>query len=154
MSIRLKEDNEQTSLSSSFAELYEHSIKTYSEGEIVKGIVIAIRGKEALIDINYKSEGLLSLDEFPNPETIKVGDEVEVMFESLEGENGMIVLSKRRADYQKCWDGLLANASEGSLVEGKIFKKVRGGFMVDIGTEAFLPASLVDIKPVKNLDHF
>lgn len=140
---------------SSFAELYESSIKTFAEGEIVKGKVLEIRGgKEALIDINYKSEGILSLDEFSDPSSIKVGDEVEVMFESLEGENGMIVLSKRRADYQKCWDGLLANANEGSIIEGRIFKKVRGGFMADIGTEAFLPASLVDIKPVKNLDQF
>ncbi len=157
MSIRLKEDIQEDiaeTATSAFATLYENSIKTYAEGDIVKGIVIAIRGKEALIDINYKSEGLLALEEFPNPESIKVGDEVEVMFESFEGENGMIVLSKRRADYQKCWDGLLANAGEGSIVEGRIFKKVRGGFMVDIGTEAFLPASLVDVKPVKNLDQF
>lgn len=150
----LLKENDEKQTSSSFGDLYNDSIKTYAEGEIVKGKVLEIRGKEALIDINYKSEGLLSLDEFPNPEAIKVGDEIEVMFESLEGENGLVVLSKRRADYQKCWDGLLANATEGSIIEGKIFKKVRGGFMADIGTEAFLPASLVDIKPVKNLDYF
>ena len=145
---------DQNQATSAFAKLYEESVKTYAEGEIVKGRVIAIRGREALIDINYKSEGILDLSEFPNPNDIKVGDEVEVMFESIEGENGMIALSKRRADYQKCWDGLLANSTEGSVVEGRIFKKVRGGFMVDIGTEAFLPASLIDIKPVKNLDQF
>src|SRR3989338_8939133 len=106
-----QENDESIASSTAFARLYESSIKTYAEGEIVKGKVIEIRGKEALIDINYKSEGLLPLEEFPNPETIKVGDEVEVMFESLEGENGMLVLSKRRADYQKCWDGLLASTT-------------------------------------------
>ncbi|MBI4387675.1 MAG: 30S ribosomal protein S1 [Candidatus Omnitrophica bacterium] len=145
---------EEEKTSSLFAKLFEESVKTPVEGEIVKGRVIAIRNKEAVIDINYKSEGRLSLEEFPNPDAIKVGDEVEVMFESVEGEDGTVVLSKRRADYQKCWDGLLASASEGSVIEGRIFKKVRGGFMADIGTEAFLPASLVDVKPVKNLDQF
>ncbi len=139
---------------SAFARLYKDSIKTYAEGEIVKGKIIAINGREAVIDINYKSEGVLPLDEFPDPSAIKVGDEIEVMFEALEGENGMIALSKKRADYQKCWDGLLASCTEGSLIQGKIMRKVRGGFMVDIGTEAFLPASLLDVKPIKNSDHF
>lgn len=148
-----KDENEENT-STLFARLYKDSVKTLAEGEIVKGKVIALRGHEALVDINYKSEGLLSLDEFPDPRSIKVGDEVEVMFEAIDDESGMVVLSKRRADYQKCWDGLLANASEGSIIEGKISKKVRGGFMVDVGTEAFLPASLLDVKPVKNLDQF
>ena len=83
-----------------------------------------------------------------------MGDEIEALFESVDEENGMVVLSKRKAERQKCWDDLITNAREGSVVEGRVFKKVRGGFMVDIGMEAFLPASLVDIKPVKNLDQF
>ena len=137
-----------------FAELYEKTLKSIKEGEIVKGKVIAVNGREAIVDIGYKSEGILQLDEFTEPSTIKVGDEIEVLFESTDEESGMAVLSKRKAERQKCWDDLVANANEGSVVEGRIFKKVRGGFMVDVGMEAFLPASLVDLKPVKNLDQY
>jgi len=146
---------ERTPTSSSFAELYEKTtLKNIKEGQIVKGKIISVNGREAIIDIGYKSEGVLQLDEFDDPEKLKVGEEIEVLFESLEDESGMVVLSKRKAERQKCWDDLLANANEGSVVQGRIFKKVRGGFMVDIGMEAFLPASLVDLKPVKNLDQF
>ncbi|MBI4372515.1 MAG: 30S ribosomal protein S1 [Candidatus Omnitrophica bacterium] len=137
-----------------FAELYAKTLKTIKEGEIVKGKVISIHGREAVVDIGYKSEGLLQLDEFNNPSEIQVGSEIEVLFEATDEESGMAVLSKRKAERQKCWDDLVTNANEGSVVEGRIFKKVRGGFMVDIGMEAFLPASLVDIKPVKNLDQY
>ena len=141
--------------SATFAELYEKTtLKSIKEGQIVKGKVISVSGREAIIDIGYKSEGILQLDEFDDPQKIKVGEEIEVLFESLEDESGMVVLSKRKAEKQKCWDDLVANANEGSVVDGCIFKKVRGGFMVDIGMEAFLPASLVDLKPVKNLDQF
>lgn len=146
---------EQKPTATTFAQLYEKTtLKSIKEGQIVKGKVISVSGREAIIDIGYKSEGILQLDEFDDPQKIKVGEEIEVLFESLEDESGMAVLSKRKAEKQKCWDDLVANAKEGSVVEGKIFKKVRGGFMVDIGMEAFLPASLVDLKPVKNLDQF
>ncbi len=138
----------------SFSQLFEESAKDFTEGQIVKGTIVSIQGREAIVDIAYKSEGMLDLSEFAEPESLKVGDEVEVLLEALENEEGMVVLSKRRADRQKCWDGLISNAAEGSVVQGKIFRKVRGGFMVDIGMEAFLPASLVDIKPSKNLDQF
>ena len=137
-----------------FAELYERTLKNVSEGQIVRGKVISIHGQEAIVDIGYKSEGILKLEELNEPTAIKVGDEIEALFESLDEESGMVVLSKRKAERQKCWDDLLNNAREGSVVEGRIFKKVRGGFMIDIGMEAFLPASLVDIKPVKNLDQY
>jgi len=137
-----------------FDKLYDETIKRFTEGQIVKGKVVAIWAKEALIDIGYKSEGLLSLEEFQDPSSLKVGDEVEVLFESLEDEQGMVVVSKRKADRLKCWNQILADATEGSIIEGRVFKRVPGGFMVDIGMEAFLPASLVDLKPTKNLDQF
>ncbi|MBI4358177.1 MAG: 30S ribosomal protein S1 [Candidatus Omnitrophica bacterium] len=138
----------------SFAELYEKTLKRVTEGQIVKGKVIAVHGREAIVDIGYKSEGILQLEELNDPASVKIGDEIEVLFESLDEESGMVILSKRKAERQKCWDDLVTTAREGSVVEGRIFKKVRGGFMVDIGMEAFLPASLVDVKPVKNLDQF
>lgn len=145
---------EKKSGSSSFADLYEETLKNFSEGQIVKGKVVAVQGREAVVDIGFKSEGILPLEEFNDPTHVKVGDEVEVLFEGLEEENGMALLSKRKAERQKCWDDLLTNAKEGTVVQGRIFKKVRGGFMADIGMEAFLPASLVDVKPAKNLDQF
>jgi len=138
----------------SFQELFEKSLKTLKEGDVVTGEISEIRPKEVLVDIHFKSEGVVSLDEFSNPESLKVGDKVDVMIETLEDDDGMVVLSKRKADRAKCWDQIIANSKEGSVVEGRIFKKVRGGFMVDIGMEAFLPASLVALKPTRNLDQF
>ena len=141
-------------MSSLFAELFEKTLHGFKEGELVKGIVVAVREKEFVVDIGYKAEGVISLDEFSNPKSIQLGSELEVLFESFDDVHGCAILSKRKADRQRTWNNLIANASEGSIVEGKIFKKVRGGFMVDIGMEAFLPASLVDLKPTRNLDQF
>lgn len=141
-------------MSSQFAELYEKTIQDIQEGDVVKGTIVAIRPREVLVDISYKSEGVLSIDEFSDPSEIKIGAEINVLFESFDDEQGIAVLSKRKADRQRTWNDLLVNAQEGSVVEGKIFRKVRGGFMVDIGMEAFLPASLVDSKPTRNLDQF
>ncbi len=141
-------------MGSQFADLYEKTIHIFQEGDVVKGKVVAIRGKEVIVDIGYKAEGVLSLDEFPDPSEVCVGAETDVLFESFLDEEGIVVLSKKKADRQRTWNDILVNAQEGSIVEGKIFKKVRGGFMVDIGMEAFLPASLVDSKPTRNLDQF
>lgn len=141
-------------MSSTFADLYEQTIQNFQEGEIVKATVVAIHGDEFIVDIGYKSEGVLHRDEFSNPEEIQIGTELEVLFETFDDEHGAVIVSKRKADRQRTWNQILENAQEGSIVEGKIFKKVRGGFMVDIGMEAFLPASLVDVKTTRNLDQF
>ena len=137
-----------------FSDLYEKTIQNFEEGELVRGKIVAIRGREVLIDIGYKAEGTLNLDEFTDPSEVQIGNETDVLFESFNDEEGIVILSKRKADRQRTWNDLLVNAEEGSIVEGKVFKKVRGGFMVDIGMEAFLPASLVDSKPTRNLDQF
>ncbi|MSR78197.1 MAG: 30S ribosomal protein S1 [Candidatus Omnitrophica bacterium] len=141
-------------MGSTFAELFEKSIQKIQEGEVVKGTVVEVRGNDIVVDIGYKAEGVLSKDEFMDADQLVVGSEVEVLFESFDDEKGQVVLSKRKADRQKTWNDLLCNAQEGTLVEGRVFRKVRGGFMVDIGMEAFLPASLVDVKPTRNLDQF
>lgn len=141
-------------MSSLFAELFEKSLQSFKEGDLVKGTVVAVRPKEVVIDIGYKAEGLIQLDEFSKPEDLTVGSSLEVLFESFDDEAGYAILSKRKADRQRTWNNIIDNADEGSIVEGKIFKKVRGGFMVDIGMEAFLPASLVDLKPTRNLDQY
>lgn len=141
-------------MSSTFQELLEKSVQQFKEGDVVKGTVVALRSGEVVIDIGYKAEGSVRLDEFTDPSHLTVGSEVEVLFETFDDEEGAVVLSKRKADRQRTWNDLLSTAEEGTQVEGRIFKKVRGGFMVDIGMEAFLPASLVDLKPTRNLDQF
>ncbi|HNX69157.1 MAG TPA: 30S ribosomal protein S1 [Candidatus Omnitrophota bacterium] len=140
---------------SQFSELYEKSLcQNLQPGEVVKGTVIAVNQRDVVVDIGYKAEGILPKDEFPQPELLTVGGEVEVLFEGFDDVEGTAILSKRKADRQKTWNEILSNAEEGAIVEGRISRKVRGGFMVDIGMEAFLPASLVDIKPVRNQDAF
>ena len=141
-------------MSQPFADLVNQSFQNIQEGEIVKGRIVAVRGREVLVDIGYKAEGLLSVEEFADPSEMEIGSETDFLFESFDDEEGLVLLSKKKVDRQRSWNDVLAHSQENTVVEGKIFKKVRGGFMVDIGMDAFLPASLVDLKPVRNLDQF
>jgi len=135
-----------------FAKLYHDSIMKFEEGEIVKGKVVSITKKDVIVDIGYKSEGAISISEFQDPEAIKVGDEMEVYLESKEDDNGMLVLSKQKAERAVGWEMVIGRYGEGDAVEGRVTKKVKGGFMVDIGVEAFLPASLAAVRNFGNLN--
>jgi len=126
----------------------------FAPGEIVKGTIIEVRPKEVLVDIGYKSEGAISGAEFDDIKTIKVGDEIDVLIEKLEDKDGMVVLSKEKAEFKKNWDRILSIASEGATVTGKVKSAVKGGLVVNIGVEAFLPASQIDVVPPKNLQPF
>lgn len=137
-----------------FLELYEQTLNNIEEGNIVTGRIVKITQKEVLVDINYKSEGVIPIDEFPRIEEYKIGDEIEVFLESLEDEDGMMMLSKSKVDKSRNWERTINSCNEGSVLEGKIFKKVKGGFMVDIGVEAFLPASQVDIRHITDMDSY
>ncbi len=141
-------------MKSQFEELYTKSLRDFQEGDVVKGKIVGVKNREVLVDIGYKSEGILSIEEFTDPAEMQMGTELDVLFEGFDDEHGIVLLSKKKADRQRTWSSILSNAEEGSIVDGKIVKKVRGGFMVDIGMEAFLPASLVDLKPTRNLDQF
>ncbi len=132
-------------------EALEQSSLSIAAGQIVKGNVIEIRPKEVLVDIGYKSEGVIPIAEFDDPTKIQVGSEIEVLVERLENKDGMVVLSYEKAKFKKNWERILQIASEGSKVKGKVKSVVKGGLMVDIGVEAFLPASQIDIVPPKNL---
>ena len=128
---------------SSMAELYNQTLKDIKEGQIVKGTVVAITDREALVDIGYKSEGIISLQEFPQTDELKIGKEVDVYVETKEDDNGRIILSREKALKLKGWKKIMDSMKEGDLVDGKVIKKVRGGFIIDIfGTEGFLPFSL------------
>jgi small subunit ribosomal protein S1 len=126
----------------------------FAAGEIVKGHVIEVRPKEVLVDIGYKSEGVVPGNEFDDIKTVKVGDEVDVLIEKLEDKEGMVVLSKEKAEFKKNWDKILTICNEGGTISGKVKAVVKGGLLVNIGVEAFLPASQIDIVPPKNLNQF
>jgi len=140
-----------------FETLFEESLRTVKPGGIVKGRVVGITATHVLIDVGYKSEGQIPVQEFSDRQgnlQIKVDDDVDVYFASSEGENGGIVLSRQRAESMKVWEDLETAFNEGRAVEGAIIGKVKGGFKVDVGVPAFLPGSHVEIRPSRNLDKF
>ena len=139
-------DNEQ-----SFSELFEKSIRELNVGDVVEGTIVQVNPDSVIVDVGYKSEGMIPLSEFADETgkaNVKVGDRIDVLFEHRENENGLIGLSKEKADRQKVWNAL----EEGATVEGRIVSRIKGGLSVDIGVSAFLPGSQVDLRPVRNLD--
>ena len=132
-------------------EAMKHSAMRFAAGEIVKGTVIEVRPKEVLVDIGYKSEGVIAGNEFDDIKAVKVGDEVDVLIEKLEDKDGMVVLSKEKAEFKQNWDKILTICNEGGTITGKVKAVVKGGLLVNIGVEAFLPASQIDITTTKNL---
>ena len=134
------------------AKMYEDTLKNFTEGSIVKGKVLEVRPTEILVDIGYKSEGLISSAEFRDISQIHVGDDMEVLLERLEDDDGMVILSKAKAEQQRCWDRVLETCQEGGLIEGVIKGRVKGGMIVDVGIDAFLPGSQLDVLPVRNPD--
>ncbi len=126
-------------------------MRLYTEGSIVIGKVLEKRSKEILVDIGYKSEGLIPLNEFDDPTSVNVGDEIEVLLEELEDEEGMVVLSKEKAAQKQNWDKIVKAFNDGITVSGKVKSVVKGGLMMTVGVEAFLPSSQIDVTPPKNL---
>ena len=131
---------------------FNRGVGDIEEGEVVRGRVVEVRDSEVLVDIGYKSEGTIAMEEFRHAGTLpKVGDEIEVYLESKEDSEGLIVLSKDKADKIKVWDAISKSHDSGTPVEGKVVEVVKGGLSVDVGVRAFLPGSQVDLRPVKNL---
>ncbi len=140
-----------------FENLFEASVKErdFKPGDVVKGTVVEVQTDYVLVDINYKSEGLIPINEFRVVEgarDVKPGDEVEVYIDRVENENGMVVLSKDKADMMRAWNDISRAAENEELIEGTIIAKVKGGLSVDIGVKAFLPGSQIDLRPVRNMD--
>lgn len=126
----------------------------FAAGNIVKGTIIEVRPKEVLVDIGYKSEGVISAFEFEDIKTVKVGDQIDVLIEKLEDRDGMVVLSKEKAEFKQNWERILTICNEGGTISGKVKAIVKGGLLVNIGVEAFLPASQIDIVTPKNLQQY
>ncbi|OGQ48136.1 MAG: 30S ribosomal protein S1 [Deltaproteobacteria bacterium RIFCSPLOWO2_02_FULL_47_10] len=143
----------------SFAQLFEESLKKspVREGEIVRGKVVKVLKDYVMIDIGFKAEGKVPIEEFQGFDgkvNANLGDDIDVFLETMEDEQGEMVLSKEHADVMKTWDKLVEAEKNDAPIDGKVLSKVKGGFSVDIGVKAFLPASQIDIKPPKNLDKY
>ena len=143
-----------TTSTADFQQLIAASVKNYREGSIVKGHILEKRPKEFLIDIGYKSEGVVSASEFDDPDEIQVGDEVEVLLERLENDQGMVILSKQKASQRQNWSKIVKLFEAEGIIKGRVKSVVKGGLIVNVGVEAFLPASQVDINPPKDLTSF
>jgi small subunit ribosomal protein S1 len=136
------------------AKLYSESFKDVKEGEIIKGKVVRIQGDNVILDVGFKSEGSIALIEFGDRE-VNIGQEVDVVLESVEDQEGNLVLSKTRADFLMIWDKVLRAHETGEIIQGKIVKRIKGGMVVDLmGMEAFLPGSQIDIRPIRDFDAF
>jgi small subunit ribosomal protein S1 len=136
-------------------EMYEESFKRFAEGEVVKGRIISVDKDHVLVDIGYKSEGQIRIHEFKdeNGEVhAQVGDTVEVMVEWWDDENEVVVLSKEKAEKVKVWEEIKETYDNDGTINGTITSRVKGGFSVDIGVQAFLPGSQADLRPIRNLD--
>ena len=139
-----------------FRELYQESLKTLEEGQLLKGTVIDITPDHVTVDVGYKSEGQIPIREFLRRDRkvdVKIGDRIEVLLEKKESEEGFLLLSKEKADKMTIWRDISRSCREGEVIEGDIVAKVKGGLSVDLGgVVAFLPGSQIDLKPVRDLD--
>ena len=134
--------------------LKESSVENLNEGNIIKGRIIELRPTEVVIDIGGKSEGIIPAVEFVDMSELQVGDEIEVFLEKLEDRDGNPVVSYDKAEQKKNWETILTQCEEGSVVAGRVRSKVKGGLIVSIGVDSFLPASQIDVQPPKNLDQY
>ncbi len=136
-------------------DMYDQSLRTLAEGEVVRGRVLRVGSNEVIVDVGYKSEGIIDLDEFIGPDGkphVNVGDEIDVLLEKTENRDGYVVLSKEKAEKMKIWEEVERAYADSRPVTGIVKERIKGGLAVDIGVRAFLPGSLVDIRPVRNLD--
>jgi small subunit ribosomal protein S1 len=137
------------------ANLYAESFRDVKEGEVIKGKIVRVQGDNVILDVGFKSEGSIPRSEFGENEDVKPGREVEVVLESVEDQEGNLVLSKQRADFLRIWDKVLKAHETGEILQGRIIKRIKGGMVVDLmGMEAFLPGSQIDIRPIRDFDAF
>ncbi|HEX6926464.1 MAG TPA: 30S ribosomal protein S1 [Longimicrobiaceae bacterium] len=134
-------------------EMYENTLTNIEEGEIVKARVLRVTDKSVILDVGFKSEGSVNRDEFKDPDALKPGDEVEVYLENLEDEDGVVVLSKKKADFLRVWEKIREAYEQGTPVPGVLTRKIKGGVTVDLmGVDAFLPGSQIALRRVPNIE--
>ncbi len=134
-------------------DMYDATIKDIKEGEIVHGTVIGVNPDDVIVDVGFKSEGIIPISEFPKPLNIGVGEEIDVFLEQMEDQNGQLLLSKQKADFMRIWDNIRDVHDAGESIEGKIMRRIKGGVVVDIkGVDAFLPGSQISLRQVPDFD--
>ncbi len=135
------------------AKLYNQTLDDLKEGEVVTGRVLSITDKDVIVDVGFKSEGIIPKEEFDNIEELKVGDEIEVFVDELDNGEGMVALSRRRADFIKNWERLIEKYENDEVIPGTITRRIKGGMVVNLmGVDAFLPGSQIDVKPIRDFD--
>lgn len=138
-----------------FKRLYEDTMTEFEEGQLVSGRILAINEKEVAIDIGFKSEGVVPLDEFTNPADLKIGADIEVFLDNVEDKEGQLVLSKKKADFMRVWERVLVAHDKGDILQGRCIRRIKGGIVVDLmGVDAFLPGSQIDVKPIRDFDAY
>jgi small subunit ribosomal protein S1 len=136
-----------------FLRMYEPTLSDIEEGEIVRGRVMGVTKEDVIVDVGFKSEGIISISEFPEPINVKVGDEIEVYLDAIEDQDGQLVLSKQKADFMRVWDRVKEAHDKGELVDGKIVRRIKGGMVVDlVGVDAFLPGSQIALRQIPDFD--
>jgi len=131
--------------------LYDQGIKDFKTSTIIKGKIVYITDKECIVDVGYKSEGIIPRTEFADPDQLHVGDEIEVFLDGFDDETGFVLISKSKADQMKGWETILNSYKIGDVIKGRITRVIKGGVLVDIGAIAFLPSSQIDIKRVEDM---
>src|ERR687889_161184 len=139
----------------SMLEAYDESFRNMAEGEVVKGTVLKVTDTHVVVDVGFKSEGIISIEEFLDEHrqiTVQPGDTVDVLLEKTEDRDGYVVLSREKAEKMKIWDEVERAYADKKVVIGRVIERIKGGLAVDIGVRAFLPGSQIDVRPVRNLD--
>jgi small subunit ribosomal protein S1 len=135
------------------AAMYDSTIQDIKEGEIVSGTVIGVTREDIIVDVGFKSEGIIPISEFTGDINIKIGDKIDVYLEAVEDQNGQLVLSKQKADFMMVWDKIRASHDAGELVPGRVKRRIKGGVVVDVmGVDAFLPGSQIALRQVPDFD--
>ncbi|HFE62871.1 MAG TPA: 30S ribosomal protein S1, partial [Caldithrix sp.] len=147
--------DEEKELDPQLVKLYDQSFEQMREGDIIKGTVVAITKSDVVIDVGFKSEGMVPKEEFSDLDEIKVGDEVEVFLETSEDVDGQVMLSRKRVYFVRAWEDLMRKYENDEIIQGRIVRRIKGGFVLDLGgVDAFLPGSQVDVKPIRDFDAF
>ena len=136
-------------------QMYDKTLHEIKQGDIVKGKILDVTDSDVLVDIGFKSEGIIPGDEFDDLKAVKVGEELEVFLENIEDPNGQMILSRRRADFIRVWENVVEKFEKNETINGIIVRRIKGGMVVTLnGVDAFLPGSQIDVKPIRDFDSY
>jgi len=150
----LKEEKEYTEEEfEQMVNLYDQTLSEFVEGELIVGKILAVSNKGVSVDIGFKSEGVIPIEEFSDPGSLEVGDDIEVYLDNVEDQDGQLVLSKKKADFLRDWGRVLQSFETGEIIQGTCMRRIKGGIVVNLmGVDAFLPGSQIDVKPIRDFD--